>query len=32
VRNIERFAKIRVLEMPVQDAIKNPESIFAKLG
>ncbi|HTO93572.1 MAG TPA: PTS fructose transporter subunit IIB [Bacteroidota bacterium] len=32
VRNVERFAKIRVVEMSVQDAIKNPESIFAKLA
>ena len=32
VRNAERFANIRVLEVSVQDAIKNPESIFAKLG
>jgi fructose-specific phosphotransferase system IIB component len=32
VRNGERFAKIKILEVPVQDAIKNPESIFAKIG
>jgi fructose-specific phosphotransferase system IIB component len=32
VRNIERFAKIKILEVAVQDAIKNPEGIFAKIG
>ena len=32
VRNVERFAKIRIVEISVQDAIKNPESVFAKLG
>jgi len=32
VRNNERFAKIKILEVAVQDAIKNPESIFAKIG
>ncbi|HTR99675.1 MAG TPA: PTS fructose transporter subunit IIB [Bacteroidota bacterium] len=32
VRNIERFAKIKVVEISVQDAIKNPEGVFAKLG
>ena len=28
----ERFAKLRVVEVPVQDAIKNPKAVFAKLG
>ena len=32
VRNAERFADARVVEVPVQDAIKNPSSIFARLG
>lgn len=32
VRNRERFEKIKILEVSVQDAIKNPESIFAKIG
>ncbi len=32
VRNVERFAKIKVLEMSVQDVIKKPESIFQKIG
>ncbi len=32
VRNAERFAKIKILEVSVQDAIKNPESIFSKIG
>jgi len=32
VRNSERFAKIKILEVSVQDAIKNPESIFTKIG
>ena len=31
VRNKERFDNIKILEVPVQDAIKNPEGIFAKL-
>lgn len=32
VRNIERFAKTKILEVSVQDAIKNPEGVFAKIG
>ncbi len=32
VRNSERFAKIKILEMSVQDVIKHPESVFAKIG
>jgi fructose-specific phosphotransferase system IIB component len=32
VRNKERFAKIKILEVPVQEAIKNPGSIFSKIG
>jgi len=32
VRNMERFAKIKIVEVAVQDAIKNPESIFSKIG
>lgn len=32
VRNKERFEKIRILEVSVQEAIKNPGSIFEKLG
>jgi fructose-specific phosphotransferase system IIB component len=32
VRNKERFDKIRILEMGVQDAIKKPDAIFEKLG
>jgi PTS system fructose-specific IIB component len=32
VRNIERFAKSKILEVSVQDAIKNPEGIIAKIG
>jgi len=32
VRNIERFAKIKILEVTVQEAIKNPEGVFAKIG
>jgi fructose-specific phosphotransferase system IIB component len=32
VRNSERFEKIKILEITVQDAIKNPESIFMKIG
>ena len=27
----ERFAKVRKVEVPVQAALKHPESIFAKL-
>jgi len=32
VRNKERFDKIKILEVPVQDAIKKPDAIFEKLG
>jgi len=32
VRNNERFAKIKILEVSVQEAIKNPEGIFSKIG
>ncbi|MBZ5589338.1 MAG: PTS fructose transporter subunit IIB [Acidobacteriia bacterium] len=32
VRNYERFAGMRIVEIPVQDAIKDPERIFAGLG
>jgi len=32
VRNMERFANIRIVEMSVQEAIKNPDRVFAKLG
>ncbi len=28
----ERFDKVRVIEVPVQEAIKNPKGVFAKLG
>lgn len=31
VRDPERFGKIRVVEFSVQEVIKSPESIFAKL-
>ena len=27
----ERFAEIRKVEVPVQDVLKHPESVFAKL-
>lgn len=32
VEKRERFEKLRVLEVPVQEAIKNPKGVFAKLG
>jgi PTS system fructose-specific IIB component/fructose-specific PTS system IIB-like component len=32
VRDRERFEGKRVVEVPVQDAIKNPEAILASLG
>lgn len=32
VRNRERFEGMKVLEVSVQDAIKNPEGIFARLS
>jgi fructose-specific phosphotransferase system IIB component len=32
VRNAERFANIKIVEISVQDAIKTPDSVFAKLG
>ena len=31
VRNRERFDQIKTLEVTVQDAIKNPEGVIAKL-
>jgi fructose-specific phosphotransferase system component IIB len=31
VRNVERFAGIRIVEVPVQEALRNPEAIFAQL-
>ena len=31
VRNAERFEDKKVLEVPVQEAIKNPQGIFEKL-
>jgi len=31
VRNRERFDRIKILEVTVQDAIKNPEGVIAKL-
>jgi len=27
----ERFARIRKIEVPVQDALKNPDAIFARV-
>ncbi len=27
----ERFARVRKVEIPVQDAIKHPEAVFSKL-
>ncbi|MBK7259289.1 MAG: PTS fructose transporter subunit IIB [Ignavibacteriae bacterium] len=32
VLNKDRFAKIKVLEVGVQEAIKKPDAIFEKLG
>lgn len=32
VEKRERFDKVRVVEVPVQEAIKNPKGVFAKLG
>lgn len=32
VEQRERFSKLRIIEVPVQDAIKNPKAVFAKLG
>jgi fructose-specific phosphotransferase system IIB component len=32
VRNRERFAGMRIVEVPVQDAIKDPERVVAGLG
>jgi len=31
VEQPERFAKIRQIQVPVQDAVKNPEAIFARI-
>jgi PTS system fructose-specific IIC component len=32
VRNPERFAGAKILEVPVQEAIKNPAAVFDRLG
>ena len=32
VRNKERFDGLKVIEVSVQDAIKNAEAVFARLG
>jgi fructose-specific phosphotransferase system IIB component len=32
VRNKERFEGMKILEVSVQDAIKNPDAIFTKLS
>ena len=32
VERRERFEKMKVVEVPVQEAIKNPKGVFAKLG
>ena len=32
VRNIERFEGMKILEVSVQDAIKNPDAIFTRLS
>ncbi len=32
VERRERFDHVRVLEVPLQEAIKNPKGVFAKLG
>ncbi len=32
VEKRERFEKLKVIAVPVQEAIKNPKAIFAKLG
>ena len=32
VEQRERFEKLRVIQVPVQEAIKNPKAVFAKLG
>lgn len=32
VEQRDRFSKLRIVEVPVQEAIKNPKAVFAKLG
>ena len=32
VEKRERFEQLRIVEVPVQEAIKNPKAVFAKLG
>jgi len=32
VERRERFENVRVVEVPLQEAIKNPKAVFAKLG
>jgi fructose-specific phosphotransferase system IIB component len=31
VEQAERFARVRKIEVPVQEALKNPEGIFARI-
>jgi len=31
VQRSERFEKLKIVEVPVQEAIKNPEALFARL-
>ena len=31
LERLERFARIRTIEVPVQAALKNPDAIFAKI-
>lgn len=31
IEQVERFAKIRKIEIPVQSVLKSPEAVFAKL-
>ena len=31
VENRERFDHVRIIRVPVQDAIKNPKGVFAKI-
>ncbi len=32
VEQRERFEKLKIVQVPVQEAIKNPKGVFAKLG
>ncbi len=32
IENRDRFAKLRMIEVPVQEAIRNPDAVFARIN